>query len=203
MSLALTTGCYYNSRSLTSTTDSGTSEVEVMQIMNNYKSINDAVIGPRCLSCHSSAGGTKGKLNLETFADVKKNLNQIAFRSLEKRDMPEGGLSEYEYALFKMWIDSGAPEKNTENILNPIISGPLDWTVIQEKILVQRCLDCHSTHQPEAGLNLMDYDQFKVKTPVILDRVLVKQDMPPEPYPALTAQQKNALLKWISQGFTK
>lgn len=196
-------GCYYNTRLQDPVVDPAFDSVETMQLMNNYKSIQQNILQARCLNCHSEAGGNKGQLNLETYSSIKKNLNQIAFRSLEKRDMPEGGLPEGEYALLKMWIESGAPEKNTENDLNPVITGPLDWTTIQGKILTQRCLDCHSGGQPEANLNLTDYDQFKSKAVQIMDRVLVKQDMPPEPYPALTAQQKSALIKWISQGFSK
>ncbi len=176
-------------------------DVNVFELNNNYESVRDIVISRQCLQCHSGSGGNKGNLNLETYANIKNNLNQIIFRVLEKKDMPESGLSEADYQLIKLWLESGAPEKNNSNGVNKPITGPLDWTKIKNQILVKNCLDCHSGEKADANLDLSNLDNFKLNLTKIIERTIVKQDMPPEPYSALTSNQRQALLKWISQGF--
>lgn len=176
-------------------------DINTLELSNNYDSIRQLVIQTQCLTCHSEAGGNKGKLNLETYVSLKQNLNQIMYRVLEKRDMPEGGLPEPEYELIKLWIESGAPEKNTANGANQPILGPLNWDKIKNQILVQNCLDCHNTASVDSKLDLSNLENFKTNLPAIVDRVFVKQDMPPEPFSSMTVNQRQALLKWISQGF--
>lgn len=173
-----------------------------LALENNYESVNARVISGQCLNCHSEAAGNKGHLNLESYQNIRANLNQIMYRVLEVKDMPQGGLNEKDYALMDMWLTSGAPEKNTQSTV-PLLKGPFNWLVIRDQVLKTNCLDCHSSVSPEAGLDLSDYDQFKNNYAKIFDRTFVKQDMPPEPYDSLSANEKQAVLKWISQGFPK
>lgn len=195
------TGCNYRSVQKSAQSLNTQQDINVLELSNNYESVRQLVIQNQCLTCHSEAGGNKGKLNLESYTAVKQNLNQIMYRVLEKRDMPEGGLPEAEYELIKLWIESGAPEKNTGNGANQPILGPLDWEKIKTQILVQNCLDCHNAGSTDSKLDLTSIDNFKANLPAIVDRVFVKQDMPPEPYSSMTVNQRQALLKWISQGF--
>lgn len=177
--------------------------INQLALESNYDGVNAKVITGQCLQCHSKDGGNQGGLNLETYQNIRANLNQIMFRVLETKDMPRGGLTGADYALMEMWLQAGAPEKSSSVGFVPALKGPFNWLVVKEQILKRNCLDCHSSISPEAGLDLSDYDQFKNNYAKIFDRTFVKQDMPPEPYDGLNVNEKQALLKWISQGFPK
>lgn len=176
-------------------------DVTALAVYNNYASINNLIISNQCLNCHSNATGNKGGLNIETYSNVKANLNQIMYRVLETKDMPPNGMSESQTNLFKFWLESGAPEFNT--IVGPgtVIQGPLNWLKIKNQILAKNCLDCHSGEKADAGIDLSNLDIFKSNYAKIFDRVFVKQDMPMEPYGSLTIYERQALMKWMSQGF--
>lgn len=177
--------------------------INQLALDSNYDSVNTKVLMGQCLQCHSKDGGDAGGLNLETYQNLRANLNQIMYRVLETKDMPRGGLTGSDFALMEMWLQLGAPEKNTLTSPLPVLKGPFNWLVIKEQILRRNCLDCHSSVTPEAGLDFSDYDQFRNNYAKIFDRTFVKQDMPPEPYDGLNVSEKQALLKWISQGFPK
>lgn len=194
--------CNYSTKNAEMPVQMTEEKLNQLVLESNYESVNAKVISAQCLNCHSAATGNKGNLNLESYQNIRTNLNQIMYRVLEVKDMPQGGLSESDYALMEMWLTAGAPEKNTQGI-TPILKGPFSWLVIKDQILKRNCLDCHSSVSPEAGLDLSDYDQFKNNYAKIFDRTFVKQDMPPEPYDGLNANEKQAVLKWISQGFPK
>jgi uncharacterized membrane protein len=195
-------GCNYSTKNAELPTVLTEEKLDQLMLESNYQSVNAKVISGQCLNCHSEATGNKGKLNLETYENIRANLNQIMYRVLEVKDMPEGGLNETDFALMDMWLTSGAPEKNTQSVM-PSLKGPFNWIVIRDQVLKSNCLDCHSSVSPEAGLDLSDYDQFVNNYAKIFDRTFVKQDMPPEPYDGLSANEKQAVLKWISQGFPK
>lgn len=165
----------------------------------NYASVQKLVLQPRCMSCHSNAGGNKGNLNLETYDALTGKLNKIAYRVLEVKDMPTGGLPAGEYELFEAWINAGAPMNNTGRTAGEI-RGALNWPRVSKLILSSSCLDCHVKPNPDGGLDLTDYQVFKDNQAKIFDRLFVKQDMPPKPYPAMGMGEKNALLKWMAQG---
>lgn len=179
-------------------------QLNILELDNNYESVQRLVISKQCLTCHSNISGNAGQLNLETYENIKRNLNQIIFRVIEKKDMPQNGLAESEFQLIRLWLESGAPEKNSPLAGGNIpITGPLDWVKIKNQILVKNCLDCHSGEKPDANLDLSSLDNFKLNLTKIIERTLVKQDMPPQPYGALTMNQRQALLKWISQGLSQ
>lgn len=203
--------CNYSTKNAEMPVQITEEKLNQLALESNYESINAKVISGQCLSCHSEASGNKGNLNLESYQNIRANLNQIMYRVLEVKDMPLGGLTASDYALMQMWLTAGAPEKNTQGLM-PVLKGPFNWLVIKDQILKRNCLDCHSSADgrgggaelpPEAGLDLSDYDQFKNNYAKIFDRTFVKQDMPPEPYDGLNANEKQAVLKWISQGFPK
>ncbi|MBC7419990.1 MAG: hypothetical protein H7328_04615 [Bdellovibrio sp.] len=176
-------------------------EVSQMAIENNYASVQKLVISNQCLTCHADSTGNKGGLNLETYSKVKTNLNQMMYRVLETKDMPPAGLTGYSFQLMKLWLESGAPEQNISDGAGQVFTGPLNWSKIKNQILAKNCLDCHQGPNPDANLDLSNLSTVKEKYAIFFDRVFVKQDMPPEPYSALTINEKQALMKWISQGF--
>ncbi len=196
--------CNYRTTQQVEQKDLSEQQLNILELDNNYESVQRLVLSKQCLTCHSSAGGNAGKLNLETYENIKLNLNQIVFRVIEKKDMPQNGLPDSEFQLIKLWLESGAPEKNSPlGGGNAPITGPLDWSKIKNQILVKNCLDCHSGEKPDANLNLENLEIFRLNLTKIIERTLVKQDMPPQPYGALTMNQRQALLKWISQGLSQ
>ncbi len=179
----------------------GEAEVSQMAIENNYASVQKQVLANQCLTCHADSTGNKGGLNLEGYSNIKANLNQIMYRVLETKDMPPAGLTGYSFQLMKLWLESGAPEQNVSNGAGQVFTGPLNWTRIKNEILAKNCLDCHQGQNPAANLDFSNLSTVKEKYAIFFDRVFVKQDMPPEPYSSLTVNEKQALMKWISQGF--
>lgn len=68
------------------------------------------VIGPKCATCHSAAGGNRGGVNLETFDGVKANISMIK-DAVAAGWMPprsQAALSGAEKDLVLRWIDQGA-----------------------------------------------------------------------------------------------
>lgn len=165
----------------------------------DYTSVQMSVLGPQCLNCHSSAGGNKGGLSLETYQQVRASMSRIYFRSIEKKDMPPNPMTADQYDLLKSWIEAGSPEKNIRGPLRPI-KGPINWAVIRDQVLKTSCLDCHSGQNPHGGLNFESLEVVKQNINAIFDSAIVKQTMPLEPYSALSESEKQALMKWISQG---
>ncbi len=192
-------GCNYNVTKESDASDQG-QNIKSISVLD-YQTVRKTVIGPQCLNCHSNSGGNKGSLNLETYEAIKSNLNQIYYRSIEVGDMPEDGMDANLREILKVWIENGAPVQATEG--SGPVQGPLSWSLVRNKIIAFKCLECHSGAKPEGNLNLDNYETFKSKLNIIFDRVFVKQDMPVAPYPALTISEKSALLKWISQGMPK
>ena len=167
--------------------------------ISGYEAVSKFVIGPNCLNCHSNASGNRGGLNLENYDSIKLQLNQIYLRSVERQDMPPGGLEPALRDILKDWIENGAAKQSSLGAGD--LKGPLTWKDIKSKILQTKCLDCHSLPNPEGNIDLSNYETFKSNINSIFDHVFIKQDMPLAPYPSLSLGEKTALLKWISQGF--
>lgn len=169
-----------------------------------YKTVLTAVIGPRCLGCHSSAAGNQGGLNIETYQALKAHLSRVAYRSLEKRDMPAGGLSPAQTQLLQAWIDAGAPEFDGGPVLgkpDPELSqGPTDWPKVRDKIFGAKCMTCHDPSNPGGGLDLSSLPMVRAKATVIFERVVVRRDMPLSPYPGLNDKEMGVLMQWFGKG---
>jgi mono/diheme cytochrome c family protein len=71
-----------------------------------YATVQSEVFERHCTSCHGGAGG----VNLESYGNVKKNLNQIADAVMSGRMPKRDSLSAKEKELLFSWIGSGAPE---------------------------------------------------------------------------------------------
>lgn len=169
----------------------------------DFKAVQ-SVLGAKCASCHSNMGGNQGGTNLETYQAVRSKLNRVLYRSLETRDMPpRQPLTEREMTLLRNWADSGAPETVIgigEKPGDNIESGPTNWAKIKDKLFAAKCNTCHQQPKPDAGLDLTDLAQVRGRAPAIFDRVIVKQDMPISPYPAVTPRERRVLLKWFDAG---
>ncbi|MBC7531449.1 MAG: hypothetical protein H7318_07710 [Oligoflexus sp.] len=73
-----------------------------------YSNLNVKVFTPYCTACH----GTKGNVNLETYAKVKSYVAAVKAHSITKPDMPPGApISAELQKLLSDWIAAGTPEK--------------------------------------------------------------------------------------------
>lgn len=79
----------------------------------DYAFVNAKIFQPKCVRCHSSAGGNKGDVNLEAYDSVVSHLADIKKAALVERSMPPkragGALPASDQNILKMWIDAGAP----------------------------------------------------------------------------------------------
>ena len=195
--------CNYNKLHDSAAATSGKIGTESLDNVD-YAFVQNNVIAPKCLACHSAAGGNQGGTNLENLKAVRALMSRVSYRAIERRDMPPSGLGERDLMILKNWIEQGAPE----SVVGPqeatsdstIEQGPNDWAKIRDRIFTQKCLDCHSGKNPEAGLDLSTLTSTKAKASAIFDRVIVQGNMPIAPYPALAPRERRVLLKWFDLG---
>lgn len=175
----------------------------------DFAVVMGAVIGPKCVSCHSTAGGNKGATNLETYAAVRQYVVRVGYRSLETRDMPPAApLSEREMKLLDRWIQNGAPEKVVEIGSKPeddIGRGPNNWAKIRDKIFAPKCTACHQAPNAEGGVELTDVKVVRTHILKILGSVIGNgngggANMPPAPIPVVTPAERDVMLKWFNLG---
>lgn len=199
-------GCNYN-RSKLAPDGGGPTGNDFNTANMDYKSVDQSVIGPRCASCHSVAGGNQGGVNLESYASIRSLIPQIFNRALEKRDMPPSGpLSEREALMLKAWLELGAPERSSDVTEKPdpgFESGPVTWEAVRTKIFEKKCIECHQQPRPDGALDLTDLAEVRKKAANIFDRVIIRQDMPISPIPALSMSERKFLLNWFNLGLPK
>jgi mono/diheme cytochrome c family protein len=81
----------------------------------NYSAMRERLFQPFCIRCHSQAGGNKGRINLETFANTKKVLRKILEEVNQGSMPPAGPLDAQLIKLLNDWAASGAPELRSLN----------------------------------------------------------------------------------------
>ncbi len=169
----------------------------------DYEKARNAVIAPRCLGCHAAVTGNKGGVNLESYSNIRKLLTRVTFRTLEKQDMPpKGSLTMDEFNYLKTWIDQGAPEfaLQTNSETTDIQNGVTDWKKIREHVLGPKCVDCHQQPNPLGNFDATSVTEVRNNADLIFSRVIIKQDMPVSPYPALSPAERKVLLFWFDMG---
>lgn len=179
----------------------GAGTVVSAQAQTGYPLVKLAVFQPKCVGCHSSDGRRDAGLALDSYKLVQAALARVRTRALEQRDMPPGGLPESEQATLRAWIESGAPEMSMK-ARNRKLEGSPNWNLVRENIL-GACLECHSQPEPIAGIDLAEYDVFRKNKEAIMNRVILSSDHPPRPFPALSEDDKLALLRWILRGLPR
>lgn len=194
---AFALGCNYNHVKSSPSQNTGGPQVTSMSL--DFLTLQSTVLNSQCLRCHSSAGGNQGGLGLENYQQIRANLNKIYYRAIEKKDMPPSSMPPEQFEMLKNWLEAGAPLKSASQNSGPI-KGAITWQVVQKQILGSSCLDCHSGANPDGKLQLDSAEVVRKNINAIFEAAIIKQTMPLEPYPALTEGQKQALMKWISQG---
>ncbi len=83
----------------------------------DFATIQTRIFIPHCYQCHSTAGGNRGGVNVETYATVKTLIPRIHNEVIVQHAMPPveagGPLAQDLQNLLQSWIDAGAPEKVT------------------------------------------------------------------------------------------
>jgi uncharacterized membrane protein len=182
----------------------------------SYEVAAKAIISPRCLECHSRAGGDADGINLETYENVTANLDIIKSAVLSD-SMPKNRakLSTKEKQILIAWIDAGAPldgkpistPSPTPIPVPPVPVPPtpdsetVTYQMVKTAVIIPRCLNCHSNEGGNRGeINLESYENVAAAAPEIAKEI-ESGSMPRPRNKPLTSEQKTMILKWIEIGF--
>jgi uncharacterized membrane protein len=180
-------------------------------VLTDYAEVQNQVIGPMCLECHSAANGNSGGVNLESYQNVFLHIVDIR-ADVVSGDMPASGpaLTETEKTLIVGWIDSGAPQGTSASpqptpTPNPTplptptpVATPnptptpdpsLHFSTVYAQVIGPKCTSCHS--------DFSSYATVKGEISTIQSKVSSKS-MPQGS--SLTTAQYNTLMNWISAG---
>lgn len=193
--------------------DNGDSQTEFsgdfgMSQKVTYTQLETRVLGPKCLRCHSDAGGNQGSLNLETIDQSRAHLESIKQRVLVDQNMPpKTPLSSGEKAMLNNWIINELASNGQGPTPVKIV---VLWPRIRDEIIQNHCIQCHSPpgrsmsedriSTMEANLDLTQVSVVREKADLIFKRVIIVGDMPLKPYPNLNDQEKKLLSQWMIDG---
>lgn len=165
-----------------------------------YAEVFQTVLGPRCVGCHSSAGGNQGGVNLETYEATVPLALRIEKATVTDKTMPKGqALSDAEMQIIATWLSQGA-SRNGANRSSAKLRQQIVWSTIKEEIFEKKCLDCHSQPRPEKELDLASFEEVKTHINKIFETAVISQTMPLAPYEQLSLDEKQALAQWIALG---
>jgi uncharacterized membrane protein len=181
------------------------------------------VLTPRCIVCHRSPNASGGY-------DLSSHANTIAagrvvagnptgsklFQRINDNSMPPGGpaLSAEVKAAIRTWIQNGAlndaPAGGLPPDANPPTPPPLPalepkFASIMANIIAPRCLSCHSSVNPRAGVVLDTYQRVMREirpgnaTNSKFYEVIEDNEMPASGSP-LSFVQKETIRQWINMG---
>ncbi len=173
-----------------------------------YSQLESKILGPKCLRCHSDAGGNQGSLNLESYEQTRGHLESIKQRVLVDQNMPpKSPLSSGEKSLLNNWILN---EISTNGQSSPPVKISVLWPRIRDEIIQNHCMQCHSPpgtnttedrmSTMEAGLDLTNLSIVREKADLIFKRAIIIGDMPLSPFPNLNDQEKKLLAQWMIDG---
>jgi mono/diheme cytochrome c family protein len=197
----------------------------------SFQNVKNRIFAPRCISCH----GTSGGISLETYASVKDHLAKIAVAALVSKFMPPTGpLPKEDADLLTAWFKAGAPEGIVlppspapsptvapSPIPSPVISPPPNlepteptYASIRKSVFEVRCIVCHKTGGPAAGVPLMPWKELMASPRelvlpgnpdesgllIAVSRQDSKRMPPPSTGDALPAAVLKAIRDWIVAG---
>lgn len=77
----------------------------------NYTLISSRILQPNCVGCHSDAGNNRGGVNLETYFNVREEIED-ALKEIQRGRMPPRSrppLSDVEVETLRQWVSLGKP----------------------------------------------------------------------------------------------
>ncbi len=201
-------GCQYknqkNAGEATPGEPNSTSGADSNQSIPGFLTIQSQILAPKCYECHSSSGGNRAGINLETYQKVKPLARAIQ-NSVASDFMPlnRSPLTTAQKQLLSQWVAGGAPENPVSvSPQQPEEEGPppepsLDWDTVNTLVIEPSCLGCHSSPANKGGVNLETYrDVFDEIRDI---EETVRTDFMPL-RGSLTHQQKKLILNWIAVG---
>lgn len=179
------------------------------------------VLTPRCVICHRGASAPAG-YDLSSYDAVMMGGRVMAgnptasvfFQRINNNSMPPGGpaLSAEVKAAISQWIANGAMN---DAPVGGVVGGgqappplpPLEpkFSSIMANIIGPRCLACHSSVSPRAGVVLQDYNSVRRYVTARdagdsdLYKVIEDNEMPQSGGP-LSFEQKETIRQWINAG---
>ena len=193
--------------------DRNLNEVQDANLSLSYAKINDLVLAPRCLGCHS---GTSQPL-LTNYSQVFAKKEKIFEETIASNKMPKGKpLTNGQYNALKAWLEAGAPE-NADVVQNPPEAPPskeglvrlVTWEQVRTKVIEKSCTSCHYAGNTSGISSYEDYETVKATVGTIFYTVAIQPVMPPAPndWPEdqpnpnqLTRDQKDLISAWIVDG---
>lgn len=157
---------------------------EVSALLSNpqskisYEQINRLILKDNCIRCHNPSNA-KGDVSIASFAEVRASLSDIQYSALTTQEMPpKNPLSADLQNLLQMWIEQGAPEVVSADVvetptptaspvsnasptpastpsLAPILVAT--YASIREGVFVPKCLKCHSEGERAEDFPLDSY----------------------------------------------
>lgn len=191
----------------------------------DYKTVNENIFAPYCVSCHGSSGG----VSVESYSDVINHLGAIGSEVIDAGSMPPSGRLPPELqALLRDWIAAGAPESVSSHPFPTPTPAPAPSPVatatptptstptpgvqpifvsIKKNILEPRCISCHGAkYANQAYVSNPKNGLVSPGKPLssALYKMVVRTDSkrmpPPKTGSALTAAQIKAIELWILNG---
>lgn len=225
LTLVALSGCNYKVNKVTP--DDGITGLSAGQL--TYQAVNTSVLAKNCVSCHSQAGGNKGGVNLETYAEVKRNSKQIREQVADKSMPPRTQLSDAQINMIITWIDAGATEDGQPQSIptepsqpttppttpppaptpkpDPVFTLPDDpkqisYEMVRVNLLVPKCIKCHSEPNNKGDVNLETYENVISHLGEIYSDI-EDGSMPKGKDNKLTDDQKQLFFRWKDAGAPK
>jgi mono/diheme cytochrome c family protein len=184
------------------------------------------VFQPYCISCHSSAGGNSGGVNLETYSNTIQNLTNINSAVLVTQIMPPSHpIPALAQNILKEWINGGAPLNGVtgppsggsptptptpppgpQPSPTPPVAIQPTYTSLAQNIFTPKCISCHSAGGSQSNRPLDSYQaiinggyvQSGNPSGSTLYQVISSGKMPPGN--PLNQAAVQALSAWITNG---
>jgi uncharacterized membrane protein len=185
----------------------------------SYALINEQVLKPRCLNCHSGLNAP----DLASYQDVVTHKADIYSSTIDTDRMPKGPrkLTAEQKQNLKKWLDIGAPEFAAVVDPNPApnpepaptaglpIERPVVWEQVKTKIFDQHCVSCHFAGNTDGISPYEDYTTVKNTIGTIYAFTAINPVMPPpstelkegEVNPnQLSSAEKDLISAWVNDG---
>lgn len=163
-----------------------------------------------CASCHVPGGALP---DWQNYSEAFNKKDRLYDRVMVKKDMPlGGGITEDERKLIGQWLIDGAlgepdvvapptpnPEPTPAPPVEPINQPVITFNKVILPVFQKYCKNCHNAHTSLA--NWLDYNVSFAKKDRIMDRVVIKKDMPMGGQ--MPNENRELIKKWIEGGALK